>query len=273
MNYVDLDFTAGILDFMGNTGLAAQTYDGHRGIDINVPSFRAMDNNVPVFAAADGIVTEVYAASFDRNLGGDIASCSKDTANHVTLVHDNGFTTIYAHLKKNSVVVSVGQKVSAGDILGVVGSSGCSTAPHLHLETIDCHGTLIEPMKEGMFADPPIYTPLAPTTIMDTYFHQPVFQTIDQLRDPAPEPNSVKMNQDFSIGFALSHVKSGDNVHISIYNPGGGLEGLAFDATASTPYALSYWWGNFNMNTAGIWRFVFQVNGIVQTERNISIVP
>ena len=52
----------------------------------------------------------------------------------VTLGHANGWRTIYGHLKMNSVVVNVGDIVQPGDTLGVVGSSGCSTAPHLHFE-------------------------------------------------------------------------------------------------------------------------------------------
>ncbi|MBC7371302.1 MAG: M23 family metallopeptidase, partial [Bdellovibrionaceae bacterium] len=207
-NFVDLNPLAGAtLDYMGSTGAAAQTYDGHNGIDVDIASFRLMDNNFPILAVADGIVTETYASSFDRNLGGTIENCSKDPANFVKLLHANGYTTIYAHMKKNSIPVVVGQKVKAGDTLGVVGSSGCSTAPHIHLETYDCKGALIEPMKEEMFVNPPVYTLVAPTTIMDTFIHQPTFTDVKQLQDPEPEPMAVKAGQNFSVGFALANVK------------------------------------------------------------------
>ena len=273
MNFVDLDFGVGtILDYMDATGSAAQTYDNHRGLDIDVPSFRYMDDDFPVFASADGVVEETYSAAFDRNLGGTVATCPNQQWNYVKLRHSNGFATYYGHLKKDSIVVSVGQQVRAGDKLGVVGSSGCSTAPHLHLETVDCNNNVIEPMKEGMFISPPIYTPNAPTTIMDTYLHQPVFTNITQMQDPGPtDPTIVTHSQDFSVGFAVSHVKVNDRIQIKFYDPSGALQNFSYANTFTTAYALSYWWGNFNLISLGTWRIEFYVNGTLQSQRSFTV--
>ncbi len=60
-----------------------------------------------------------------------------DGGNQVVIGHeqlDGIFATYYAHMKTNSVRVRVGQKVERGQVLGLVGSSGRSTAPHLHFE-------------------------------------------------------------------------------------------------------------------------------------------
>ncbi len=269
MNYVDLDPTTGLKDYTNRTGANAQTYDGHRGLDIDVPSFRYMDNNFPVNASADGTVTEIYQSSYDRNL-----TCSTDQWNHVTLTHGNGFTTTYGHMKKNSVVVSVGQNVVKGQKLGVVGSSGCSTYPHLHLETIDCNGNVIEPLKEGMFSSPPTYTKSAPTTIMDTYIRQPVVTSISQLQDPGTtEPTTVSAGVNFSVAMTVSHFKVGDSLTVEFYDPSNTLQGFSYSQTTSTFYPMSHWWGNFYLSTLGTWTMKYKVNGIPQATRTITVVP
>ena len=273
-NFVDLDPEAGmVLDYMGSTGVMAQTYDGHNGVDVDIASFRLMDKDFPVLASADGIVSETYASSFDRNLGGTIENCSKEKANFVKLKHANGYTTLYAHLKKDSIPVVVGQQVKAGQVLGVVGSSGCSTGPHIHLETFDCNGVLRDPMKERMFLNPPIYTLLAPTTIMDTFIHQPSFTDVKQLQDPEPEPKTVQAGTNFSVGFALANVKVGDKLHIDIYEPNGTLQKFNFDAESKNFFAMSHWWMDLNLGRFGAWRFDFQVNGKTQTTRTITVIP
>jgi hypothetical protein len=60
-NYVDLDSTSGTLDYTGGSGSGAKTYDGHTGIDIDVPSFRWMDGNVSNVLAAASVSSSVYA--------------------------------------------------------------------------------------------------------------------------------------------------------------------------------------------------------------------
>lgn len=52
--------------------------------------------------------------------------------NHIRIDHGYGYVSLYAHLYKYNV--RVGQKVSRGDVIGFVGSTGRSEAPHLHYE-------------------------------------------------------------------------------------------------------------------------------------------
>lgn len=62
--------------------------------------------------------------------------------NHVLLRHADEVYTVYAHLAPNSVRVQPGQKVSRGQRLGLVGSSGSSTEPHLHFHACDAPAVL-----------------------------------------------------------------------------------------------------------------------------------
>jgi murein DD-endopeptidase MepM/ murein hydrolase activator NlpD len=93
-NYVDLDATSGTLDYTGGSGSEAKTYNGHNGIDIDVPNFRWMDGNVSnVLAAASGVVTGIRDTEPDRN-----TSCT-GSANFVQVRHPDGLTAVYAHLR------------------------------------------------------------------------------------------------------------------------------------------------------------------------------
>ena len=84
----------------------------HQGQDITVKT------GSPIYAPADGVVKRAYYA------GG--------FGNHIKLEHGSGYTTLFAHLSK--IKVKHGQKVKRGEIIGLTGNTGRSTAPHLHYE-------------------------------------------------------------------------------------------------------------------------------------------
>jgi murein DD-endopeptidase MepM/ murein hydrolase activator NlpD len=125
-----------------NTALSAiqdfncltNTYDGHHGTDIAVfpYGFYKMDNNqIEVIAAAAGTIIQRADGNFDRN-----CVTTSTPANSIIIQHADGSQALYWHMKKNSVTSKiVGQTVVAGEYLGVVGSSGSSSGPHLHFET------------------------------------------------------------------------------------------------------------------------------------------
>ena len=128
--YVDQNTAAtAIQDFNCETN----TYDGHQGTDIAIwpYSFNKVDDNqIEVIAAAAGTIIQKNDGNFDRN-------CSSNTltANSIIIQHADGSYALYWHMKKNSVTAkTVGQTVVAGEYLGVVGSSGSSSGPHLHFE-------------------------------------------------------------------------------------------------------------------------------------------
>lgn len=86
--------------------------NGHPGIDF------AAEEGAEIYAVAGGIVT---TAAYDVEKG-----------NYVVLDHGGGLETEYQHMK--SLLVSAGQSVVQGQVLGYVGSTGNSTGPHLHFE-------------------------------------------------------------------------------------------------------------------------------------------
>lgn len=128
-NYVDLSPAGGsILEYeCGDI-----TYDGHNGIDIAIIDWHQMDEGIPVLCAAPGVVIERADGHFDRCTSGFSPCCGP--ANRVIVQHADGSVAWYYHLKKGSVTVSLGEIVAVGDTLGMIGSSGCSTGPHLHFE-------------------------------------------------------------------------------------------------------------------------------------------
>ena len=115
-----------------------KTYDNHSGSDYGVGGFSGMDRGVTVVAGADGKVVAAVDGYGDRCTSG---KCSPCNGNYVKIQHSNGTYSYYLHLRKGSVRVKVGQTVKCGQQLGQVGSSGCSTGPHLHFQVNGSSGS------------------------------------------------------------------------------------------------------------------------------------
>lgn len=85
----------------------------HYGVDFSAPK------GTPIYATGNGTVSKTKRSR--RGFG-----------NHIVINHGYGYESLYAHMTKYTV--RKGQKVKRGDIIGYVGSTGKSTAPHLHYE-------------------------------------------------------------------------------------------------------------------------------------------
>jgi murein DD-endopeptidase MepM/ murein hydrolase activator NlpD len=83
----------------------------------------------PVLAAREGVVMQLEAG-FDRT--GLDRDRYAGRANFVRILHDDGSMALYAHLKAGGVLVRVGQRVRAGQQIGLSGNTGYTTGPHLH---------------------------------------------------------------------------------------------------------------------------------------------
>ena len=97
----------------------------HKGMDFSAKT------GTPIYATGDGIVRKA-----DASLSG--------YGNHIEITHGYGYLTLYAHLSKYKV--KAGQRVKRGDIIGYVGSTGRSEAPHLHYE-VHKNGEVVNPLN------------------------------------------------------------------------------------------------------------------------------
>ena len=141
-NYVDTDASSGRSDYY----CGKLTYDTHKGTDFRVPWANYL-KGVEVLAAAPGVVIRIRDEMEDRDARGreeDVGG--KEAGNAVILQHDDGYETMYAHLKKGSVRVRPGDKVERGDVLGLVGMSGLTVFSHLHFGVMH-KGVVIDPFK------------------------------------------------------------------------------------------------------------------------------
>jgi len=92
----------------------------------------------PVYAVADGRVVAAVDGRKDSPPGSFPEGSLEDAdGNHVVLELGDGSFALYAHLKPNSVKVSEGSRVRTGQVLGLVGTSGRSSEPHLHFQIAD----------------------------------------------------------------------------------------------------------------------------------------
>ena len=99
------------------------TYRYHYGIDIGA------SYGTSILAADSGtVLTATYNSSY---------------GNYVVITHGNGYRTLYAHMSK--IYASKGDSVRQGDVVGLVGSTGVSTGPHIHFEIIK-DGAKVNPL-------------------------------------------------------------------------------------------------------------------------------
>lgn len=140
--YVDHDPGPGAQDFTCN-GLS---YDTHTGTDFALPTLAAMHAGVAALAAAPGQVTALRDGMPDTGLTPDTAAAiaGRDCGNGVVIQHADGWQTQYCHLMQGSVRVTRGQIVDTGTPLGLVGLSGNTEFPHVHI-ALRRDGQVVDP--------------------------------------------------------------------------------------------------------------------------------
>lgn len=97
----------------------------HEGMDFSAKT------GTPIFATGDGVVARADATA-------------SGYGNHIVIRHGFGYETLYGHLSKYKV--RAGQSVKRGDVIGYVGSTGRSEAPHCHYE-VHKNGAVVNPLN------------------------------------------------------------------------------------------------------------------------------
>ena len=88
-----------------------------------------------ILSAGSGTVVDVVKDLVDQEIG--TMDENQPTGNYVVIQHGPNLFSMYAHMMHNSAIVSIGDPVSAGQVIGKIGNSGSSTAPHIHFQYMD----------------------------------------------------------------------------------------------------------------------------------------
>lgn len=213
------DFTCGPL-----------TYDGHDGTDIALRNDAAMKQGVPVIAAAAGMVRGIRDGMPDIRISDPAAPPldGRDCGNGVAIDHGDGWETQYCHMKQGSISVIEGQTVMQGDTLGMIGLSGNTEFPHLHL-AVRKDGTERDPFNhDGMLTcgEPPVpalwetSTPYTPGGLITTGFATAV-PDFDAIKAGLPAPAFTTSSPALVLWAHMFGGREGDVVVLDIIGPTG----------------------------------------------------
>jgi murein DD-endopeptidase MepM/ murein hydrolase activator NlpD len=109
----------------------------HKGLDLAAPRGTA------IYSVTDGVVMSVYGSCPSTGYYG--SSCGGGYGNYVKIKASDGTIYIYAHMN-TTPMVSANASIQKGQQLGIVGSSGSSTGPHLHFE-VKKGGSSVNPLS------------------------------------------------------------------------------------------------------------------------------
>jgi murein DD-endopeptidase MepM/ murein hydrolase activator NlpD len=142
-NYVDVDPATTAHDFRCHV----RTYEGHDGTDFAIRDLSVMAAGVPVLASAPGVVRNARDGMADLALTDALSReriAGRECGNGVVLDHEDGWQTQYCHLRRGTVRVKEGERVARGQPLGLVGLSGQTEFPHVHM-TVRHRSQVIDP--------------------------------------------------------------------------------------------------------------------------------
>jgi len=218
---------------------------------------------VEVVAVLDGVIVGKEDGHFDAN-------CSLQnnaTWNAIYLMHDDGTTTWYGHLKENSLTAkSIGDSVTQGEYLGLVASSGFSDTPHLHFEVYDAQGELLDPYTGDCNPSESLWT-------AQREYREPTVNAIfTHSKEPelgCPTSNETPhFSNDFMVGdtvffAAYFHDQlANDSYNYSIIDPDGNVwENWQHSSPATYNISWWYWYWLLPSNLQGSWRFRVEKNG------------
>ena len=268
-NFVDNDFT--YPNKLKDYNCGTRTYDqasgyNHRGIDIFSWPFQQIRQEqgiVQVVAAADGVVIQKIDGNPDKSCAFCPGACFW---NAVYVRHADGSVAWYGHLKSGSLTSKqVGNSVVTGEFLGVMGSSGNSTGPHLHFEvwTDDNLTKLVDPFggpcnalngNTSWWKNQRPYRRSAINKIM-TGSAPPVFPACPGLETPN-EKNVFAFGDPLCVTNFYQDQLNGHQAKMELIQPSGVVWNTWFHNSPNN-YSSSYWYWNpwFLPNVAGYWKY------------------
>ncbi len=250
----------------------SRTYDtaagyNHQGTDFYLWPFawnKMAAGDVAVVAAADGVIT-------GRREGNPDQSCSFNSNpwNAVYVRHADGSVAWYGHLKRDSLTAkAVGDTVVAGEYLGLVGSSGNSTGPHLHFELHD-NGQLTDPYAGSCNALDGGSWWAAQRPYHDSAVNKLTTGSAPVDWSACPQPDLTFETQQFQPGDSITFTafyrdQLSDQSSLYRLRDPNGLIYAQWSQSGPATYYLSYWWWTFNFPAGvpmGTWRFEVDFEG------------
>lgn len=245
----------------------------HQGTDYSLFPYawqKMNDNLVEAIAAASGIIIGKFDGNFDE-CGCVWTDCNNWNAIYIR--HSDGTIAFYGHLKKNSLTTKVvGESVNAGEYLGIIGSSGQSSGPHLHFEVWqnENYAQLIDPYggscnsingNTSRWINQENYR-VSTISALRTHSDYPQLGSC-----PSTEIANLKnefINGDrVVVGSYFRDQISGHVVTHSVIKPDGSLLGQ-WNQTFTDTYSASYWLADIylpNPAPTGIWKYKVEYNG------------
>ncbi|MFL5332890.1 MAG: M23 family metallopeptidase, partial [Geminicoccaceae bacterium] len=228
MRYVDRDPGPGFSDF--RCGVLGS--DGHDGTDFALSDPQRMAAGVPVLASAAGVVRGVRDGVPDQPADGRLTHNfgAMNCGNGVLLTHDGGWETQYCHLRRGSVRAVVGEQVTAGQPLGLVGMSGEANFPHVHL-SVRHDGATVDPYTGAAIPAACGVPGPALWKVTPGYAEMPI--AVVGLTDHVPERDAIVAGTAAArlerasgalVGYFLAYgLRAGDHVELKVFAPDGGL--------------------------------------------------
>lgn len=276
-NYVD--HNPNFPNLLQDYNCGTRTYDtssgyNHAGIDIFTWPFGwyQMDyNQSEVIAAAPGVILAKSNGNYDRN-----CAFNSSNWNAVYIQHSDGSVAWYGHLKNNSVTTkSVGQSVAEGEYLGIVGSSGNSTGPHLHFEVYNSNNQLVDPYQgtcntwasatQSWWQNQKNYNNPKINSI-STHSGEVILNNGCGVQETTLFKNAFNTGETVYTYLFLSDIAAGAPVNFQLIRPD---NSVGYNATFNMPqfYTASYWYYSVPASyfgQTGAWKAAVTVNGMTQ---------
>lgn len=238
MNFADTDPGPAAKDYT----CRPRSYDGHDGTDFAIRDLDAMNRGVRVLASAPGVVVQIRDGEEDglwiKGERDRIIKANTACGNRVAVKVGENWVTDYCHMKKGSVRVRLGQRVERGQELGLVGLSGMTEFPHVHLGVRQyppelATGVAVDPFTNARLsqgcgqAGPGLWDPAIayqPVSLYAAGFAAAMPQPAD-IKANAGQPAQLSRDGGLVFWVAMLGTAAGDGLTLTIQGPDGRMVG------------------------------------------------